>query len=634
MADTNAAKVDPATAVSQADGEYMLRTAMPITNKILEHLCASKTTVPSKGVLAAARGFELERQNLHISRTPATALTGSVHWRALQASFEGKTEPIAALFKEDPKRFESFSEKLELGVDKNMPPSAGGAEAENFLFLDFSKNQLTKNQMHILVRLAEDRGVHSAIGGMLKGEKINITEKRAVLHTALRADGSVPVEVDGKDVMPDVKAVLAKVKSFADAVHSGAWVGQTGKKIRYIVNIGIGGSDLGPVMVTEALKPFQVEGIKSVFVSNIDGTHVAEAVKSVDLEETLFLVASKTFTTQETITNATSARKALLDHFTKLGISTEGAVAKHFVAMSTNEAKVTEFGIDKNNMFGFWDWVGGRYSLWSAIGLSIALAIGYDNFAELLEGGRRMDEHFANAAIRNNIPVLLALVGIWYNNFHGCETYAVLPYDQYLWRLPAYLQQLDMESNGKSAAVTAGEAVAASTGPILFGEAGTNGQHAFYQLLHQGTKVVPCDFIGSLTTHNPVGDHHKVLMSNFFAQTEALMVGKTAEEVAREHPNEPELVPHKVFTGNRPSNSILVRSLTPRSLGALVAMYEHKVYTQGVIWGINSFDQWGVELGKVLAKKILPELVDGASVVSHDSSTNGLINMFNNVASL
>ena len=361
---------------------------------------------------------------------------------------------------------------------------------------------------------------------------------------------------------------------------------------------------------------------------------MAEAVKSVDLEETLFLVASKTFTTQETITNATSARKALLDHFTKLGISTEGAVAKHFVAMSTNEAKVTEFGIDKNNMFGFWDWVGGRYSLWSAIGLSIALAIGYDNFAELLEGGRRMDEHFANAAIRNNIPVLLALVGIWYNNFHGCETYAVLPYDQYLWRLPAYLQQLDMESNGKSAAVTAGEAVAASTGPILFGEAGTNGQHAFYQLLHQGTKVVPCDFIGSLTTHNPVGDHHKVLMSNFFAQTEALMVGKTAEEVAREHPNEPELVPHKVFTGNRPSNSILVRSLTPRSLGALVAMYEHKVYTQGVIWGINSFDQWGVELGKVLAKKILPELVDGASVVSHDSSTNGLINMFNNVASL
>lgn len=456
---------------------------------------------------------------------------------------------------------------------------------------------------------------------MFGGEKINATENRSVLHVALRAAQQDQFLVDGTDVVPEVHAVLQQMKNFCAQVHSGAWKGYTGKPIKYIVNIGIGGSDLGPVMVTEALKPYWKPGIQPFFVSNIDGTHLAETLKKITPDETLFLIASKTFTTQETMTNALSARQWFLEH-----AGDEAHVALHFAALSTNEKEVVRFGIDPANMFAFWDWVGGRYSLWSAIGLSIALTVGFEVFEELLAGARDMDQHFRTAPLTTNIPVTLALLGIWYVNFMGAASEVILPYDQYLHRFAAYFQQGNMESNGKTVDRN-GQRVSYSTGPIIWGEPGTNGQHAFYQLIHQGTQLIPADFIAPAISHNPLGDHHTKLLSNFFAQTEALMNGKTAEECAAEGVPE-KLIPFKVFEGNKPTNSILVKQLTPHVLGELIAMYEHKIFVQGVIWNIYSFDQWGVELGKQLANKILPELKTDAIVSSHDSSTNALINLY------
>jgi glucose-6-phosphate isomerase len=464
---------------------------------------------------------------------------------------------------------------------------------------------------------------------MYSGEKINGTEGRAVLHTALRNRSNSPVYFEGKDVMPDINDVLAQMKGFADQISSGKWLGYTGKPIKSLVNIGIGGSDLGPVMVTEALKPYQNPNLEIFFVSNVDGTHIAETLKKVDAETTLFFIASKTFTTQETMTNAHSARNWFLEH-----AKSESAVAKHFVALSTNGKAVSEFGIDTKNMFAFWDWVGGRYSLWSAIGLPIACAIGFDNFEKLLAGAHSMDLHFRNADFDKNIPVILALIGLWNTNFLGATSEAILPYDQYMHRFAAYFQQGNMESNGKYV-TRDGQKVNYSTGPVIWGEPGTNGQHAFYQLIHQGTHLIPCDFIAPAISHNPISDHHVKLLSNFFAQTEALMNGKTLQEVTAEMTkagkSESEIAkiaPHRVFEGNRPTNSILVKQLTPYTLGQLVAMYEHKIFVQGVIWNIYSFDQWGVELGKVLANAILPELVNENKVSSHDASTNGLINAY------
>ncbi|MBK8907917.1 MAG: glucose-6-phosphate isomerase [Rhodospirillales bacterium] len=496
------------------------------------------------------------------------------------------------------------------------------------MLLDYSKNRVTEETMRLLVDLAREADVEGWRERMFAGEKINNTEGRAVLHVALRAGSDADIRVDGANVMPEVTRVLDQMRAFSDAVRSGAWVGHTGKRITDVVNIGIGGSDLGPVMVSEALKPYQQPGLACHFVSNVDGTHIAETLKTLDPETALFIVASKTFTTQETLTNAGSARAWLVE---ALG---EAAVAKHFVALSTNAEKVSAFGIDVANMFEFWDWVGGRYSFWSAIGLPVAIAIGMDRFLEIHEGGRAMDAHFRTAPLEANMPVVMALLGIWNTDFLGAETYAVLPYDQYMHRFPAYLQQLDMESNGKYL-TRDGHRVDYRTGPILFGEPGTNGQHSFYQLIHQSTRLVPCDFIASAESHNPIDDHHPILLSNFFAQTEALMRGKTEAEARADIEADgasgaalEALVPHKVFDGNRPTNSILVRRFDPRTLGMLIALYEHKIFTQGVIWGIDSFDQWGVELGKQLAKAILPELRGGDTVTSHDSSTNGLINAY------
>lgn len=513
------------------------------------------------------------------------------------------------LFSADSGRFENMSVRFE------------------DLLLDYSKNIITGETLALLRQLAHETGLNDAINGMFSGESINVTEGRAVLHTALRNRSNKPVMVDGKDVMPDVNAVLDKMEAFTTRLHSGEWTGYTGKKIDTIVNIGIGGSDLGPVMVTEALKPYWVPGISVHFVSNVDGTHIAETLKLVDPETTLFMIASKTFTTQETMTNAHSARSWFLD-----AAKEESHIAKHFVALSTNRDSVEAFGIDPENMFGFWDWVGGRYSLWSAIGLSIAATIGFDNFRQLLEGGHAMDQHFQTASMEENLPVILALIGLWYNNFYGAETEAILPYDQYMHRFSAYFQQGNMESNGKYVARD-GASVSYQTGPIIWGEPGTNGQHAFYQLIHQGTKLIPCDFLAPAVSQNPIGDHHPKLLANFFAQTEALLKGKTREEVEAElvaagksAQEITELAPFKVFEGNRPTNSLLFKQLTPRMLGILIAMYEHKIFVQGVIWNIYSFDQWGVELGKQLAKSILPELSGDEQVTSHDSSTNGLIN--------
>jgi len=498
------------------------------------------------------------------------------------------------------------------------------------LYFDFSKNRIIGETMKLLRALAVERDVPGMARKMFSGAKINITEDRAVLHIALRNRSNTPIFVDGKDVMPEVNAVLAHMKEFSDAVRSGAWKGYTGKAITDFVNIGIGGSDLGPVMVTEALKPYQGKGPRAHFVSNVDGTHLAETLKTLSPETTLFIVASKTFTTQETLTNAHSARDWFL-----AAAKDEAAVAKHFVALSTNEKEVTKFGIDAANMFGFWDWVGGRYSLWSAIGLSICLSISFDHFAELLDGAHAMDQHFLNTPPEQNLPMTLGLIGVWYNNFFGARTVAILPYDQYMHRFPAYFQQGDMESNGKGV-TREGERIADSaTGPVIWGEPGTNGQHAFYQLIHQGTQLVPADFLAPMETQNHLGEHHLILLSNFFAQTEALMRGKTADEVKAELKKDglsgerlEKLIPHKVFTGNRPTNSILFPKLDPRTLGMLIALYEHKIFTQGIVWDINSFDQWGVELGKQLAKAILPELETPGAVTGHDGSTNSLINHF------
>ena len=514
------------------------------------------------------------------------------------------------LFASDPNRFENFS--LQFG---------------DILF-DYSKNRITKETVGLLVKLAEQAGVKSAIEAMFTGEKINVTEHRAVLHTALRNRSNKPVLVDGEDVMPQINAVLEKMKSFSQKVRSGNWKGFSGKVITDVVNIGIGGSDLGPLMVTEALTPYK-SVVNIHFVSNVDGTHIAETLKKLDPETTLFIIASKTFTTLETMTNARTAKDWLLNAF-----GDESAVAKHFIALSTNRAEVEAFGIDPDNMFEFWNWVGGRYSLWSAIGMSIVLAIGFDNFEQLLEGAHEADVYFRTTPLDKNIPVLMALLGIWYNNFFGAASHAILPYDQYMHRFAAFLQQGDMESNGKGVD-RQNNTVDYTTGPIIWGEPGTNGQHAFYQLIHQGTKLIPADFIAPAQSQNPIGDHHQKLIANFIAQTEALMKGKTLEEARAELKKSglseeeiAKLAPAKVFTGNRPTNTIFFKKLTPATLGKLISFYEMKIFVQGIIWNINSFDQMGVELGKQLAKIVLPELTASEKTVSHDSSTNALIEYF------
>ncbi|HWR89097.1 MAG TPA: glucose-6-phosphate isomerase [Dissulfurispiraceae bacterium] len=538
-------------------------------------------------------------------------------WRKLGSHYKMmKGVHMRDLFEQDPGRFQVFS--LSLGD----------------ILVDFSKNRITEETLRLLFALAGEVDLRDAMDRMFSGDGINGTEKRSVLHTALRNRANIPVCVDGADVMPGVNAVLAQMKDFSERLVDGSWTGYTGRRITDIVNIGIGGSDLGPLMVTECLRPFATRGIRAHFVSNVDGTHISETLRKVDPETTLFLIASKTFTTQETMTNAFTARQWFLR-----AAREERHIAKHFVAMSTNATAVEQFGIDRENMFVFWDWVGGRYSLWSAIGLSIACTIGFDFFAELLDGAFEMDLHFINTPFERNIPIILALIGIWYTNFFGAETEAILPYDQYMHRFPAYFQQGNMESNGKSVD-RKGDPVAYQTGPIVWGEPGTNGQHAFYQLIHQGTKLIPADFIAPAVSHNPVGEHHAILLSNFFAQTEALMLGKSWDEVREEmerdgfSPDDINRIgPHRVFEGNRPTNSILIRKLTPRVLGSLIAMYEHKIFVQGVIWNIFSFDQWGVELGKQLAKKILPELAGEIPVYTHDSSTNGLINAYKTMRS-
>jgi glucose-6-phosphate isomerase len=541
----------------------------------------------------------------HVTQTEA--------WKGLQAHYETLSKKhMRDMFKEDPKRFDKFSLRF------------------NDILFDFSKNRITDETLKLLVNLANQRDLKGWTEKMFTGQKINTTEDRAVLHVALRNRSNTPIMVDGKDVMPEVNAVLKHMREWTEAIRSGAWKGYTGKAITDVVNIGIGGSDLGPVMATEALKPYGKQGLRVHFVSNIDGTHIAETCKKVQPDTTVWIVASKTFTTQETITNATTAK----EWFLKAPGAKQADVAKHFVALSTNEAEVTKFGIDKANMFAFWDWVGGRYSLWSAIGLPIAVYIGMDNFEELLAGGHDMDTHFRTTPIEKNLPAIHGLMRLWYNNFFGAQTVAILPYDQYMHRFSAYFQQGDMESNGKYVQRD-GDLCETSTGPIIWGEPGTNGQHAFYQLIHQGTKLVPCDFLAPIETHNPIGEHHPILLSNFFAQTEALMLGKTADQVRAELKGSKldaaaldNLVTQKTFQGNKPSNSIMFQKLTPRTLGRLIAFYEHSIFTQGIVWNINSFDQWGVELGKQLAKAILPELSGTNAVTSHDASTNSLINYY------
>jgi glucose-6-phosphate isomerase len=539
--------------------------------------------------------------------------TNTQAWLLLKRHFEEEMQrtQIKNLFKQDTERFKKFS-----------------LQFENILF-DYSKNIITPKTLQLLLQLAEDCKLKDGIDAMFSGEKINETEGRSVLHTALRNFSGKPVMSDGKDVMPDVKRVLAHMKNFCESIHSGQWKGYTGKKIKYIVNIGIGGSDLGPAMVSEALTPYWMEGMQPYFVSNVDGTHIAETLKKITPDETMFLIASKTFTTQETMTNAQTARDWFL-----ASAKDERHIAGHFAALSTNEEAVKKFGINPDNMFEFWDWVGGRYSLWSAIGLSIALSIGYDNFEQLLKGAFAVDEYFRKEKFDKNIPVIMALVGLWYTNFFDTQTEAILPYDQYMHRFSAYFQQGNMESNGKHVDRN-GDEVSYATGPVIWGEPGTNGQHAFYQLIHQGTVIIPCDFIAPAISHNPIGDHHEKLLSNFFAQTEALMNGKTEKEVKDELKKEgktdaeiKKLVPFKTFKGNRPTNSFLLKEITPYSLGSLIALYEHKIFTEGLIWNIFTFDQWGVELGKQLAGKILPELENDDVIISHDSSTNALINKY------
>jgi len=533
-------------------------------------------------------------------------------WKALQRH-QRKTAKVHMrdLFARDPQRFERFS--LRVG---------------DILF-DYSKNRVTQETMRLLFDLARQANLADKIEAMFTGEKYNNTENRAVLHVALRNRSNRPILVDGRDVMPEVNAVLAQMRVFSEAVRSGAWKGYTDKSITNIVNIGIGGSDLGPKMVCEALKPYGKPGLQVHFVSNVDGTDMVEALNAVDPERVLFLVASKTFTTQETMTNAYSARKWFL-----AAANDEAAVARHFVAMSTNAKAVADFGIDAANMFEFWDWVGGRYSLWSAVGLSIMLYLGIDHFEALLAGAHKVDEHFRSTPFEENVPVVMGLLGLWYNNFYGAQSHAILPYDQYLMHFSSYLQQGDMESNGKSV-TKEGEWIDYQTGPIIWGQPGTNGQHAFYQLIHQGTKLIPCDFLAAAQSQNPLGEHHTLLLSNYFAQTEALMKGRTPDEARAElaaggktGAELETLVAAKTFPGNRPTNSFLYPKLTPETLGSLIALYEHKIFAQGAIWDVNSFDQWGVELGKQLANRILPELKDEKESSSHDASTNGLINTF------
>jgi glucose-6-phosphate isomerase len=516
---------------------------------------------------------------------------------------------MRTLFEEDPQRFEKYS----IGFGD--------------MLFDYSKNIFTEETLELLFRLARETRLKEATEAMFTGEAINVTENRSVLHTALRNFSDDPLLVAGKDIMPDIRKVREQMKGFCRKVHTGEWKGYSGKRIRQVVNIGIGGSDLGPLMVTEALRPYAKKDLEVFYVSNIDGTHISETFRKLDPEVTLFLIASKTFTTQETMTNAHSARRWFLQH-----AGDEAHVARHFVALSTNEKAVTAFGIDPANMFVFWDWVGGRYSLWSSIGLSIALAIGYDQFEELLKGANAMDKHFRETAFEGNIPVIMALLGLWYTNFFDAHSEAILPYDQYLHRFPAYLQQGNMESNGKFVDRT-GSKVPYSTGPVIWGEPGTNGQHAFYQLIHQGTQLIPCDFIAPAISHNPIGEHHKILLSNFFAQSAALMNGKTAEEVAKEmtgmdNETKAALLPYKVFEGNKPSNSFLIRKITPFELGKLIAAYEHKIFVQGVLWNIYSFDQWGVELGKQLANRLLPALTEDKVIPELDGSTEGLIKAY------
>ena len=531
-------------------------------------------------------------------------------WKKLTAHYlEMKTVRIKTLFDNDAERFEKMSIQF------------------NDLIFDYSKNIITDETKKYLLELAVECNLKSAIEAMFNGEKINETENRAVLHTASRNFSDAPIIVDGGDVMPGIKSVQQQMKSFCEKVHRGEWKGYTGEKIKHIINIGIGGSDLGPVMVTEALRPYWIEGIQAHFVSNVDGTHIIETLKGLVPGETLFLIASKTFTTQETMTNAHTAREWFLK-----SAKDEKHIALHFVALSANEKDVTGFGIAPENMFVFWDWIDGRYSLWSSIGLSIALTIGYDNFEQLLRGAYLSDLHFRNTAFEQNIPVIMALIGLWYTNFFGAETEAIFPYDQYMHRFPAYFQQGNMESNGKHTDRN-GMDVTYKTGPVVWGEPGSNGQHAFYQLIHQGTHLIPCDFIAPAISHNPIGEHHPILLSNFFAQTEALMNGKNKQEVAEELKEMDKikmekLIPFKVFEGNRPTNSFLLKKITPYSLGSLIALYEHKIFVQGIIWNIFSFDQWGVELGKQLAVKVLPELKNDKTVSTHDASTNGLINAY------
>jgi glucose-6-phosphate isomerase len=535
-------------------------------------------------------------------------LTESPAWKALLAHRrEMEGVHVRDLFARDPGRFEAFSLRFE------------------DILLDYSKHRVTAETMRLLFDLARERGVRELAARMFAGERINVTEDRPVLHVALRNRSNRPILVDGADVMPDVNRVLAKMRSFSEAVRSGAWKGHTGEAITDVVNIGIGGSDLGPVMVTEALRPWWKPGLRAHFVSNIDGTHLAEALRRCRPETTLFTVASKTFTTQETLTNALSARAWLL-----AALGDRAAVARHFVALSTNAREVSAFGIDPANMFEFWDWVGGRYSLWSAIGLPIALVIGMDRFEELLQGGHDADLHFRTAPLERNLPVVMGLLGVWYHNFFGAETHAILPYDQYLHRFAAYFQQGDMESNGKGVDREGERITDYTTGPVIWGEPGTNGQHAFYQLIHQGTRLIPCDFLAPMRSQNPMGRHHDILIANFLAQTEALMKGRSAEDVraelaARGQGDREDLVAHRTFTGNRPTTSILFDELDPRTLGRLVALYEHKIFVQGAVWNVNSYDQWGVELGKVLANAILAELDQEGPASGHDASTRALI---------
>lgn len=539
--------------------------------------------------------------------------TNTQAWFVLQKHYEEEMNRrhMRDLFASDPDRFKKFS--ITLGE----------------ILFDYSKNIINEKTLKLLLQLAEDCNVKQAIAEQFAGAPINETENRAVLHTALRSFDPTPILVDGADIKPGIQKVRAQMEAFCAAIHSGTHTGYTGKKIKYIVNIGIGGSDLGPVMVTEALKPYWVEGIQTFFVSNVDGTHIAETLKKVTPDETLFLIASKTFTTQETMTNAQTARDWFLQHATD-----QKHIALHFAALSTNEKAVTAFGIDPKNMFEFWDWVGGRYSLWSAIGLSIALTIGYNNFEALLKGAEATDKHVASTPFDKNISVLMALIGIWYTNFFGAQSEAILPYDQYMHRFAAYFQQGNMESNGKSID-RSGNPVNYATGPVIWGEPGTNGQHAFYQLIHQGTLLIPSDFIAPAISHNAIGDHHVKLLSNFFAQTEALLNGKSENEVmvefmktSMDEKDVKRLTPYKVFEGNKPTNSFLIKEINPFNLGSLIALYEHKIFVQGVIWNVFSFDQWGVELGKQLANKVLPELENNDTISSHDASTNGLINAY------